>query len=131
MRGLLELGLGLRAAFGSARVRLLLLLTATLIGTAATAYHYVEGWRWLDSIYFSVITIATIGYGDIVPKTDPGKIITVIYVLCGLGLFVATATAIADAIISHADDHMDAIDGAEARAESRARRLARRIGKDL
>lgn len=131
MRGLLELGLGLRAAFGSARVRLLLLLTATLIGTASIAYHYVEGWRWLDSIYFSVITIATIGYGDIVPKTDPGKIITVIYVLCGLGLFVATATAIADAIISHADDHMDAIDGAEARAESRARRFARRIGKDL
>ena len=99
MHAFLELGLGLRAAFASQRVRLLTLLTATVIGLASTAYHYVEGWRWLDSIYFSVITIATIGYGDIVPKTDPGKVITIIYVLCGLGLFVATATAIADGLL--------------------------------
>ncbi|RCW86652.1 potassium channel family protein [Paracoccus lutimaris] len=123
MHAFIELGLGLRAAFTSARVRLLLLLTATLIGLASTAFHHVEGWRWLDSIYFSVITIATIGYGDIVPKTDPGKIITIVYVLCGLGLFVATATAIADAIISHANDHLDAL--------AKAEEIERRIRKEL
>ena len=127
MHALLELGLGLRAAFTSQRVRLLMLLTATLIGLASTAYHYVEGWRWLDSIYFSVVTIATIGYGDLAPKTDPGKVITIIYVLCGLGLFVATATAIADAIISNANDRLKTED----EAGGPARRLARRIREEL
>ena len=79
-----------------------MLLTATLIGLAATAFHYVEGWRWIDSVYFSVVTIATIGYGDFVPKTDAGKVITIVYVLCGLGLFVTTATAIGDSIVTRA-----------------------------
>ena len=127
MHAFLELGLGLRAAFASQRVRLLTLLTATVIGLASTAYHYVEGWRWLDSIYFSVVTIATIGYGDLAPKTDPGKVITIIYVLCGLGLFVATATAIADAIISNANDRLKTED----EGEGPAKRIARRIREDL
>ncbi len=127
MHAILELGLGLRAAFGSSRVRLLMLLTATLIGLAATAFHYVEGWRWIDSVYFSVVTIATIGYGDFVPKTDAGKVITIVYVLCGLGLFVATATAIADAIISNANDHMNALSKAEGKAVDLERKIRKKL----
>ncbi len=49
-----------------------------------------------------MITIATVGYGDFSPATFAGKLFTIFYVLCGLGLFVATATAIADRIISRA-----------------------------
>lgn len=107
MHAIIELGLGLRAAFSDTRVRLLMILTATLIGVASAAFRWAEGWSWLDSIYFSVITISTVGYGDIAPRTDAGKIITICYVLCGLGLFVATATAIADRIISRASSHRD------------------------
>ena len=49
-------------------------------------YTRVEGWSILDSLYFSVITLTTVGYGDISPKTPAGKIFTMIYVLVGLGL---------------------------------------------
>ena len=59
-------------------------LIVLLIGS--TFYHYVEGWRWLDSMYFSVITLTTIGYGDIFPKTDVGKILTIFYILIGAGI---------------------------------------------
>ncbi len=48
-------------------------------------YHYVEGWSWLDSLYFSVITLATVGYGDFSPQTAVGKIFTMIYIILGLG----------------------------------------------
>lgn len=107
MNPLRDLGSGVASAYGNPRVRILMAMTAILIGIASTFYHFVEGWRWLNSVYFSVITIATVGYGDFSPKTDLGKIFTIFYVLTGLGLFVATATAIADNIISRASRNAD------------------------
>ena len=52
----------------------------------ATFYHYIEGWRYLDAIYFSSYTITTVGYGDITPKTDVGKIFTIFYIFVGVGI---------------------------------------------
>ncbi|MBI1935256.1 two pore domain potassium channel family protein [Candidatus Woesearchaeota archaeon] len=52
----------------------------------AIFYHYVEGWRYLDALYFSSYTLTTVGYGDFVPKTDLGKIFTIIYVFLGVGM---------------------------------------------
>ncbi len=107
MTPLRSLGGGISAAFGSPRVQVLIAMTAILIGTASVFYHFAEGWNWLDSVYFSVITISTIGYGDFSPKTDLGKLFTIFYVLTGLGLFVATASAIADRIVSRTDSDGD------------------------
>lgn len=65
----------------------LLGLTGLVIASGATFYHYVEGWEWLDSFYFTVITLTTIGYGDFTPKTDVGKLFTMVYVfILGLGI---------------------------------------------
>jgi voltage-gated potassium channel Kch len=65
-----------------------------LIGTLF--YNYVEGWSVLDSVYFSVITLTTVGYGDLVPITDAGKIFTMFYVFLGIGIifaFIRASTA--------------------------------------
>ena len=80
-------------------MRILLALTSTLLGIAALFYCLVEGRSLVDAIYFSVMTIATVGFGDLAPKTTLGKLFTVGYVVCGLGLFVATAPAVADGLL--------------------------------
>ncbi|KAB2808738.1 two pore domain potassium channel family protein [Phaeocystidibacter luteus] len=71
-----------------AEYRGLLMTTLVILGTGTVVYHYVEGWRWLDSLYFSVITLTTIGYGDFSPQTDFGKIFTLFYILLGIGIIL-------------------------------------------
>ncbi len=65
-------------------VPIAILIIIILVGTYS--YKNVEGWRTLDSLYFTVITITTIGYGDFAPATDTGKIITIIFPFLGIGI---------------------------------------------
>ncbi len=62
-----------------------------ILTVGSVFYHRVEKLEWLDSIYFSVITLTTVGYGDISPKTDAGKIFTIFYVLIGIGIVAFSA----------------------------------------
>lgn len=71
----------------SPRRILFTVLTVLLIGTVF--YHHVEHFSWLDSIYFCIVTLATVGYGDLTPHTDIGKIFTMFYILFGVGILAS------------------------------------------
>lgn len=62
-------------------------MAVLVIGTFA--YHWLEGWSYLDSLYFCVISLATIGYGDLAPTTPLAKIFTIIYVINGIAILLA------------------------------------------
>jgi voltage-gated potassium channel len=61
----------------------LLILVGTLI------FHWLEGWGWVDSFYYCVITLTTVGYGDFTPTTTLAKLLAVFYVLNGVGVLVS------------------------------------------
>ena len=65
---------------------LLILLAGTIF------YHRIEGWSWVDSLYFSVITLATVGYGDLTPTTQSSKIFTMAYIFVGFSVFISFAS---------------------------------------
>jgi len=73
-----------------------ILITAGLLLVAGTVlFMFIEGFSAVDSFYFCFITLSTIGYGDLSPSTDLGKIVTVIYGIAGLGIIAALVSAIA------------------------------------
>jgi hypothetical protein len=58
-----------------------------LIGVVV--YRWLEGWSVIDALYFCVITLATIGYGDLTPTTPEAKLFTVFYVINGIGILLS------------------------------------------
>ena len=68
------------------RLVYVIILLALILFGSATFYHYVERWRYLDALYFSAATMTTVGYGDITPRTDAGKIFTIFFVFVGVGI---------------------------------------------
>lgn len=55
-----------------------------LLGGASFFYSSIEGWNTLDSVYFTVATVTTVGYGDFVPLTNAGKIFTIFFSFIGI-----------------------------------------------
>lgn len=68
--------------------RALMLGAAAIVATGTTFYTIVEGWPIIDSLYFTVITLTTIGYGDLHPTTDISKIFTVVFVIAGVSFIL-------------------------------------------
>lgn len=75
--------------FKDKNYRDLLITTNLIIAFGSIVYHYLEGWSWIDSIYFSIITLTTIGYGDFSPQTDEGKLFTIFYIIIGVGIILS------------------------------------------
>lgn len=71
-------------------------LVLIVLASGAWFYHVQEGWSWLDSLYFTVITLTTVGYGDFSPQTTGGKIFTMAYILVGLGILSSFVVLLAE-----------------------------------
>jgi len=76
--------------------RELLVATLVVISFGTVSYHYLEDWSWVDSIYFSVVTLTTVGFGDFAPQTDEGKIFTIFYIVLGIGMILGFINALYD-----------------------------------
>ena len=85
----------IRLGWTDPEFRVLLSSVLVLIGLGVLFYSRVEGWSVLDSFYFVIITMATVGYGDFSPVTAAGKLATVVFILVGMGLFLAFLSRVA------------------------------------
>jgi voltage-gated potassium channel len=117
--GLARLWSAIRRAWRDPMFRLLVSLTASLLLVGTWVFHKVEGWSYLDSFYYSAVTAATVGFGDFTPKTPAGKLLTVFYMFCGIGLLVALLTRFAEALIQSAREDQERLHGHLSRARAK------------
>lgn len=96
----LRLIAALRRAYEDPEFHALLILTVILLSSGTLFYAHHEGWSYIDALYFCVMTMSTIGYGDLAPTSNFSKIFTIVYALITIGLFVAMASKIASAMLS-------------------------------
>jgi len=66
----------------------ILFIVPLLIVVGAVVFHYLENWDWLDSFYFAVTTITTVGYGDFSPTRPETKLFVIFYILVGVGVML-------------------------------------------
>ena len=68
------------------RLSLASIIFLMLLAGGTFGYSYIEGWEYIDSLYFTVVTVTTIGYGDFAPQTDIGKIFTIFFPFVGIAI---------------------------------------------
>jgi voltage-gated potassium channel len=103
MREILEqMTIGLRAVARAMRhpKHQALALLVVLYGFAGTAFFsWQEGWGFVDSFYFTAVTLSTVGFGDLAPTTTLARVATPFFLIFGLGILGAIVHALVSSVI--------------------------------
>jgi voltage-gated potassium channel len=71
-----------------------------LLGLAGVAwYGLVEGWTLLEAVYMTVTTLATVGYMEVRPLSDAGRLFTIVLILVGVGTMLVLFSTIAEYVV--------------------------------
>ncbi|TAE85862.1 MAG: potassium channel protein [Bacteroidetes bacterium] len=83
----------------TSRVILSFLLIVIPITIGVIGYMTIEDFNFLDALYMSVITIATVGFGETNPLSDAGRIFTIFLIISNLGIFAYALSLITSILI--------------------------------
>ncbi len=70
-----------------------------IVATGVIGYMYFENIGFSDALYMTIITVSTVGYGDMVPVHTAGKIFTIFMVLCGVGYVMYMFSKIMETVV--------------------------------
>ena len=85
-------------------LNLLIFSGVMLIGTVG--FTLVEGFSWLDSIYFTIATVATVGYGDMAPVTAAGRALAILLIITGVGSFLGVIASVAELFLNRRENRL-------------------------
>jgi voltage-gated potassium channel len=75
------------------------LMAATAIGAAG--YRLIEAWSWVDSFYMAVITLSTVGFGEVWDLSPTGRVFTMLLIVLGVGLVVYLLTVLGEIVVEN------------------------------
>jgi voltage-gated potassium channel len=72
---------------------------SALLGLGTLGFHVVEGWAWFDSFYMALITLTTVGYGELYPLSTGGRVFASVLMLSGVTVTFVSIAILADLVI--------------------------------
>jgi voltage-gated potassium channel len=100
------------------KIYLTLVLMLLVIGTGTFGFVFIEGWNIFDSFYMTIITMSTVGFGEVHPLTDEGRLFTAFLLISCFGIFAYTISSITSYIV-----------GGEYKVNLRTSKLMRKMKK--
>jgi voltage-gated potassium channel len=83
----------------SHEIQILLVVMIVLILFGTFGYTSIEGWSFFDSLYMTVITLASIGYQEVHPLSQEGRIFTILLIFVGFGFVTVFFSAVTQVIL--------------------------------
>ena len=68
------------------QVQVAVLTLVVFLAAATAGFHWVEGWSWFDSLYMVVISVTTVGYGEVHPMSNAGRALAMAVLVGGVGV---------------------------------------------
>lgn len=84
------------------QLRLSLALLFGLVGYGTVGFMVIEGMSFLDALYMTVITIATVGFREVIEPTAAGKVFTISVIVSGVGLAAWAAANAVEVMVGEA-----------------------------
>lgn len=85
----------LRAMLRDPETKVLALTAVVVIAVGSVFYTWAEGWTPVQAVYFCVVTLATVGYGDLHPTSELSQLFTIGYILSSVGIIAAFVAELA------------------------------------
>src|ERR1041384_8197295 len=82
-----------------ARIRIVMMAVLGAIGVGTVIFHLLEGWSILDSLYVTVQTVTTVGFGDVTPRTVLGRVFATLFMMVGVGIVLYALTSTVQTIV--------------------------------
>jgi voltage-gated potassium channel len=71
----------------------------TIMALGSLGYMVLEGWDFFDSLYMTVITLTTVGFGEVHPLSRVGRAYTLVILLAGMGVMLYIVTSLAKVVV--------------------------------
>ncbi len=81
------------------KILIVFLLIVALWAAGVAGYVAIEKWTLLDSVYMTAISLTTVGFKEVRPLSDSGRVFTIILITLGVSLFFYAAGTLAEAIV--------------------------------
>lgn len=83
-----------------------LVVFTVLLSVGTIGFMLIEKFSLTDAIYFSIVTMATVGYGDIHPQSEIGKILALLIIVGGVGAFLSMVASITNLFVNRREESL-------------------------